>query len=139
MPFTITTTGSPTPTSVSAQVATTMVLDFENTSNIPFTLTVVVSDGTNNDTEVVAVTVVDVNDNSPVFSQPGGYTFTNNENELGTFVGTSLSFYRIRALRSRSLRDGSRSHKGSYATFVCSCSALRALNNNHLNGLASLL
>ena len=32
----------------------------------------------------------------------------------------------IGALRSRSLRDGSLSHKGRFATFVRSCSALRA-------------
>ena len=42
----------------------------------------------------------------------------------------------IRALRSRSLRDGSLSHKGRFATFVRSCSALRAskrqLKKSHL-------
>ena len=34
--------------------------------------------------------------------------------------------YFQRALRSRSLRDGSLSYKGRFATFVRSCSALRA-------------
>ena len=34
--------------------------------------------------------------------------------------------YKQRALRSRSLRDGSLSYKGRFATFVRSCSALRA-------------
>ena len=34
--------------------------------------------------------------------------------------------YNQRALRSRSLRDGSLPHKGRFATFVRSCSALRA-------------
>ena len=33
-------------------------------------------------------------------------------------VGQKLLFYIIRALRSRSLRDGSLSHKGRFATFV---------------------
>ena len=37
-----------------------------------------------------------------------------------------LSFNNIRALRSRSLRDGSLPHKGRFATFVRSSSALRA-------------
>ena len=37
-----------------------------------------------------------------------------------------LTIYSIRALRSRSLRDGSLPHKDRFATFVHSCSALRA-------------
>ena len=44
---------------------------------------------------------------------------------LQTFLDIQTYFY-IRALWSRSLRDRSRSHKSRFATFVCSCSALRA-------------
>ena len=36
-----------------------------------------------------------------------------------------MLFYIIRALRSRSLRDGTLPHKGRFASFVRSCSALR--------------
>ena len=38
----------------------------------------------------------------------------------------SNNYSNKRALRSRSLRDGSLSYKGRFATFVRSCSALRA-------------
>ena len=37
-----------------------------------------------------------------------------------------MRIFIVRALRSRSLRDGSLHHKGRFATFVRSCSALRA-------------
>ena len=37
-----------------------------------------------------------------------------------------VPIYEIRALRPRSLRDGSLSYKGRFATFVRSCSELRA-------------
>ena len=42
------------------------------------------------------------------------------------FITCKHIYIYIRALRSRSLRDGSLPHKGRFATFVRSCSALRA-------------
>ena len=58
--------------------------------------------------------------------------------KVGQVVQTNaliLQINFIRALRSRSLRDGSLSHKGRFATFVRSCSALRTSNNNPCTAL----
>ena len=41
-------------------------------------------------------------------------------------MNSSCKYIYNRALRSRSLRDGSLTHKGRFATFVRSCSTLRA-------------
>ena len=56
--------------------------------------------------------------------------YKNNEEKLET-----MRIFTVRALRSRSLRDGSLSHKGRFAAFVRSCSAVRASNNSSFTTL----
>ncbi|KAI6657182.1 Hedgling [Oopsacas minuta] len=89
--FILTITGSPTPTLITAQISTNETLEFASS---PYTLTIEVTDGTNTDSEVVNVTVLDVNNNAPIFSK-SEYEFFANENELGTFVGEFIQYFRL--------------------------------------------
>ena len=82
--------GTRTSTFISADVSTTRALDFETLSDKSFSLTIQVSDVTNVASEIVVVTTEDVNDNSPIFSQPAGYAFNVNEVETGTIIGKFL-------------------------------------------------
>ena len=83
VPFVLTVTNIPSPTLITAQVATSKALDFETTSEKLFSITIVASDGDNTDSGVVTITTGDVNDNAPIFTQPGGYTFSINESQPG--------------------------------------------------------
>ena len=61
------------------------MLDFDSGTTV-YVITIFVTDGTMTDSELVTITIVDVNDVAPVFT-PSDYTFSVNEEEVSAIVG----------------------------------------------------
>ena len=86
VPFSISITGTPTSILSTAQISTNEMLDFES-GTTQYAITIVVTDGTLTDSEMINITVVDVNDVAPVFTQSIPYTFFVSENDPSAIVG----------------------------------------------------